>query len=105
MIDENVANQSPEIVFDEEALKKIEKEVTKLLKKYKLSADKIHFDNGNVTLYFGELRVALGNERNRLEDKIMRVPKFLETVSGEKGVLHMENYDETKGKYIYKPTE
>ena len=32
MIDENVANQSPEIVFDEEALKKIEKEVTKLLK-------------------------------------------------------------------------
>ena len=79
--------------------------ITKLLKKYKLSADKIHFDNGNVTLYFGELRVALGNERNRLEDKIMRVPKFLETVSGEKGVLHMENYDETKGKYIYKPTE
>jgi len=34
MIDDNVANQSPEIVFDEEALKKIEKEVTKLLKQY-----------------------------------------------------------------------
>jgi len=34
MIDENVANQSPELFFDEETLKKLEKEVTKLLKQY-----------------------------------------------------------------------
>ena len=44
--------------------------ITKLLKKYELSADKIQFENGNVVLHFGEVRIALGNERSRLENKI-----------------------------------
>ena len=79
--------------------------ITKLLKKYELTAEKIHFENGNVTLIFGNVRVALGDERNRLEDKIMNIPFFLESLNGKKGVLHMESYDETKGKYVFKPTE
>lgn len=79
--------------------------ITKLLRKYELSADKIQFEDGNVTLHFGKLRVALGNERSRLENKIMRIPIFLEKLEGKNGVLHMETYDESNGKYVFKPTE
>lgn len=79
--------------------------LTKLLGKYELSADKIRFDNGSVTLFFSEVRVALGDERSRLENKIMNLPEFLETLRGKKGILHMETYDETSGKYVFKPLE
>ncbi|MBO4291577.1 MAG: FtsQ-type POTRA domain-containing protein [Lachnospiraceae bacterium] len=79
--------------------------ITKLLAKYELSADKIQFENGNIILHFGSVRVALGNERSRLENKIMNIPTFMETLQGMEGVLHMETYDESNGKYIFKPTE
>ncbi len=79
--------------------------ITKLLKKYELSADKIQFENGNVVLHFGEVRIALGNERSRLENKIMNLPEFMKNLAGKNGVLHMETYDETHGNYVFKPTE
>ena len=79
--------------------------ITKLLKKYDLNADKIQFESGDVSLLFGEIKVALGNERSRLENKIMNIPFFLSKLSGKKGVLHMETYDESNGKYVFKPTE
>ena len=34
MIDDEINNQQPEIIFDKQQLKKIEEEVTKLLKQY-----------------------------------------------------------------------
>ena len=79
--------------------------ITKLLKKYEISADKIQFENGNVTLHFGDVKIALGNERSRLEDKIMNLPKFLDDLKGRKGVLHMETYNDTRGNYVFKPTD
>jgi cell division protein FtsQ len=79
--------------------------ITKLLKKYELSADKIQFENGNIILHFGEVRIALGNERSRLENKIMNLPEFMKNLAGKNGVLHMETYDETHGNYVFKPTE
>lgn len=79
--------------------------ITKLLKKYEISADKIHFENGEVTLLFGTVKVALGNERSKLEDKIMNLPFFLKNLEGKTGVLHMETYSETKKNYLFKPTE
>lgn len=79
--------------------------ITKLLTKYQLTADKIHFESGEVSLYFGDVRVALGSERSRLENKIMVLEEFLENLNGKKGVLHMETYDETNGKYVFKPSE
>ena len=79
--------------------------ITKLLTKYELIADKIQFESGETVLHFGDIRVALGSERSRLENKIMILPKFLEDLEGKKGVLHMENYDETNGKYVFKPSE
>lgn len=79
--------------------------ITKLLSKYEITADKIQFEKGEISLRFGNVRVALGSERSRLENKIMNLPIFLENLVGEKGVLHMETYDETNGKYVFEPSE
>ena len=79
--------------------------ITKLLSKYELIADKILFEKGEISLRFGDVRVALGSERSRLENKIMDLPQFLTDLTGKKGVLHMETYDETHGKYVFKPSE
>ena len=68
-------------------------DLTKLLTKYKLSPDRIYFrDYTEITLYFEDVRVALG-EGSNLEEKLMVLPTFLENLKGEKGVLRMENYD------------
>lgn len=79
--------------------------ITKLLTKYGLTADKIQFEKENVILHFSEVKVALGNERSRLENKLMNIPKLLETLRGRRGTLHMETYDETNGKYVFKPSD
>lgn len=78
--------------------------VTKLLNKYELASDKIYFQaSGEITLYFGEVKVALGNDSKYLEDKLMLLPEFLPRLAGETGTLQMENYDEDAGKYTFKP--
>lgn len=78
--------------------------VTKLLNKYELTADKIYFQvSGEITLYFGNAKVALGNEPAHLEDKLMLLPEFLPNLAGRAGTLQMEKYDEDTGKYTFKP--
>lgn len=80
--------------------------VTKLLNKYELASDKIYFQaSGEITLYFGDVKVALGNEPAYLEDKLMLLPEFLPQLEqeGRSGTLQMEKYDEDTGKYIFKP--
>lgn len=79
-------------------------DLTKLLNKYELISDKIYFhSSGEITIYFGEVKVALGNDAVRLEDKIMLLSGFLEELDGKNGTLQMENYDESGGKYTFKP--
>ncbi len=78
--------------------------VTKLLNKYEMTSDKIYFqDSGEVTIYFGNVRVALGNDAGHLEDKLMLLPEFLPQLEGKSGTLQMENYDEDSGKYTFMP--
>jgi len=80
--------------------------VTKLLNKYQLTADKIYFHSTNeMTIYFGNVRVAMGNEPAHLEDKIMLLPTFLPELIGKSGTLQMENYAEANGKFTFKPDE
>ena len=79
--------------------------ITKLLKKYELSANKIQFDNGDVTLCFESVSVMLGNERSKLEDKIMKLRLILPDLEGQCGVLHMESFEEMNGNYRFAPTE
>lgn len=77
-------------------------DLTKLLSKYELMVDRIYFhDGGRVTLYFGTVRVNLGNDTFHIEDKVMNLPQILSHLEGETGVLDMEDYDETSGIYIF----
>lgn len=78
--------------------------ITVLLKKYDLTADRISFSRwGSVTVYFGDIQVSLGNDEDRLEDKLMLLPALLPSLAGRSGTLQMETYDEDSGKYIFKP--
>lgn len=78
--------------------------ITKLLQKYELSADTIYFNRSDeVTVYFGEVRVALGNDTVTLEDKLMLLPELLPSLEGKSGTLQMGVYDESGGKYTFKP--
>lgn len=78
--------------------------ITKMLKKYELESDKIYFNkSGDITVYFGEVKASLGNDTATLEDKLMLLPEFLPSLEGKKGTLQMQTYDESGGKYTFKP--
>lgn len=79
-------------------------DLTKMLNKYELAADKIYFHSSNeITIYFGDIKVALGNNTATLEDKIMLLPQFLVELEGKSGTLQMESYDENSGRFTFKP--
>lgn len=66
--------------------------VTQLLKKYELSADRIYFDSSeNMTLYFGNVRAALGNDDNT-DEKISNIKQILPSLEGRNGILDLVNY-------------
>lgn len=78
-------------------------DLTKLLNKYELSADKIYFHaDSSITLYFGDAKVSLGSEAERMEDKVMCLPQILPNLEGKSGTLQMDTYNE-KGDYTFKP--
>lgn len=72
-------------------------DLKKLLDKYELTADKIYFHSSDdITVYFGDVKVALGDDRSNLENKVMRLPQLLAKLEGEAGTLRMENLTEDK---------
>lgn len=78
-------------------------DITKLLSKYELSADKIFFaSESDITVFFGNIRVNLGNTKN-LEEKIMNLPQFLSSLAGKSGTLNLENYGEGFGAANFMP--
>lgn len=92
-------------VGDEEVFDRI-LDITMLLNKYELTADRIYFHKlREVTIYFGDVKVALGDEANTLEDKIMLLPDFLLNLEGRSGTLQMETYNSGNGQYTFKPDE
>lgn len=89
-------------VENEEIFKEI-LSMTQLLEKYEIDADKIHFDKaGNMTLYFGEAKVALGTKEN-IDQKVMQLSHILPELEGKSGVLHMEDYEEGTKRVSFKP--
>lgn len=69
-------------------------DMTQLLTKYEITADTIYFDKNNeMTLYFENIRVRLGDISN-IDDKIIRLKAILPQLEGQKGVLRMEKYNE-----------
>lgn len=69
-------------------------DITQLLNKYQIQADKIYFDKSmHKTLYFGKARISLGSNDN-IGEKIMRLKAILPELDGKKGLLRMDNYSE-----------
>ncbi len=80
-------------VENDEIFKRI-LDITQLLNKYELMADKIFFDSSyDLTLFFGEVRVMLGSNSD-IDQKIIRLKNILPELEGKKGTLQMENYTE-----------
>lgn len=68
-------------------------EMTQLLEKYEIEMDKIYFDkNYNITLYFDDARIKIGDFTN-IDEKIIRLKSILPELKGKKGVLRLDSYD------------
>ncbi len=79
-------------VESEEIFKNI-LEMTQLLSKYDIEMDKIYFDNNfNMTLYFGDARIKIGNF-DYIDEKIIRLKDILPELKDKKGVLRLDNYN------------
>lgn len=77
--------------------------ITQLMTKYNVSADKIYFDNNeNITLYFDGIRVRVGTDEG-LDEKIMRLQAILPQLSGKRGVIEMENFSEDSKNFTLSP--
>lgn len=77
--------------------------VTKTLNKNELSADRISFNSqGNMTIWFGRVRVLLGEEDN-LEKKIGAICGILPQIAEKSGVLDLQNYEENKDSIPFHP--
>ena len=76
-------------------------DITNLLAKYELNADKIFFaSKSDITVFFGDIKVVLGNTKH-LEEKIMNLPQLLSNLSGQSGTLSLENYAEDTDMIIF----
>jgi len=68
-------------------------EVTRMMEKYELSADRIVCIDSELYLYFGSICVRVGAEN--LENRIIQIPPILKKLEGKKGLLHLENYQDS----------
>lgn len=69
--------------------------ITQMLSKHQITTNKIYFNESNeITLYFDNIRAKLG--KDNLEEKVMRLEQILPNLSGESGVLDLQNYSEDR---------
>ncbi|MCR4990393.1 MAG: FtsQ-type POTRA domain-containing protein [Lachnospiraceae bacterium] len=79
--------------------------ITQLVNKYNLSIDRIYFGKDkSITLYFDDIRVALG-EAVELDEKIMKLQYMLPEIEGRSGELRMENYTEETKTVSFEPDD
>jgi len=68
--------------------------ITQLLTKYGIDTDGIYFgSDGEVILFFGETRAVIGT-MDYIDEKMIRLKNIGPSLTGKKGVLHLENYSE-----------
>ena len=69
-------------------------DITQLLDKYELHADKIFFDKDyNVYIYFNGVEVSVGNS-SYIDEKIIQLQYILPNLDGKSGILEMKDYNE-----------
>lgn len=67
-------------------------DITQILSKYSLQADRIYFDPSyDMTLYFADIKVKIGNA-DMIDEKLMKLQYILPELEGKSGVLRMESY-------------
>ena len=70
-------------------------DITQLLSKYNLKADRIFFDSEyNVYLYFDNVEVSLGT-RDFIDEKIIQLQYILPELEGKNGILEMKDFDDS----------
>lgn len=75
--------------------------ITQQLSKYSLSADRIYFNaNYEVTLYFGDAKINLGENKD-IDEKIMKLQYILPDLLGKSGTLDMREYSEDTKTYSF----
>lgn len=75
--------------------------ITQQLSKYSLAVDKIYFDKDyQVTLLFGEVKVALGSNTD-IDEKIMKLQSILPNLAGKRGTLDMRELREDMKNYSF----
>ncbi|MBE5860662.1 MAG: FtsQ-type POTRA domain-containing protein [Butyrivibrio sp.] len=68
-------------------------DITQLLAKYDLDADKIFFDSEyNIYLYFDGVEVNLGTNEN-IDEKVIQLQYILPELQGKSGILKMSEYN------------
>lgn len=68
-------------------------DITQLLDKFDLDANKIFFDSDyNLYLYFDEIEVSLGTE-DYIDEKIIQLKNILPSLEGKSGILEMKDFD------------
>jgi cell division protein FtsQ len=69
-------------------------DLTQLLSKYELKADRIFFDSEyNVYLFFGGIEASLGTD-SFIDEKIIQLQYILPKLEGKTGILEMKDFDE-----------
>ncbi|MBQ1871087.1 MAG: cell division protein FtsQ/DivIB [Lachnospiraceae bacterium] len=75
--------------------------ITLALEKYEIMPEVIWFNSStDIEIIYGDITVMFG-EADNLNDKVVRLAKILPKLSGEKGVLHMEDYSEKNTDIIF----
>ena len=75
--------------------------ITRMVEKFQIQPDKVVFDEEyNITLIYDNIRVSLGQD-NLLEEKITRAAAILPKLTGQSGVLHLEDYTDGMTNIIF----
>ena len=75
--------------------------VTQMLTKYELNADKIYFDSQkNMSVYFADVRADLGQDEY-MDEKISNLSRIIPELEGKNGVLSMENFNSESNMVIF----
>ena len=93
-IDESKLEMGKQVPVDDKDVFKKLSQLSSLLTKNELAADKIICSGSDLTVVFGNVRVSLGSDS--YEDKIPQIPPILQKLSeqyaDQTGELHLENY-------------
>ncbi len=77
--------------------------MTKTLNKYNLTVDRLYFNSqGEITLYFKNIRVAFGSD-DLIDEKMMLLQTLLPKLEGTSGFMDLQNFDENTNTISFKP--